>query len=97
MLMSDSIGNTTSHTDQTFQAENTTETQVGTPNEINLNGQHYRTVNMAVLYTHPHTHTSCNDALVDRGANVAIFGSDVCVKFTTSRSVDIHGIDPDYK
>ena len=61
--------------------------------KIILNGKKYRAVNLAkTVYYHSHVSKQCG-ALVDRGANGGICGSDVRVIARTGRTVDIQGID----
>ena len=62
-------------------------------NEIVLNGQRYCAINLAkTVYCHSRVRKQCG-ALVDRGANGGICGSDVRVIARTGRTVDIQGID----
>jgi hypothetical protein len=69
--------------------------QTKPPQEVNLNGIVYRQVNMAhTTYSISSSHITGNKgALVDRGANGGIAGSDVRVINKTGKSVDIQGID----
>ena len=48
---------------------------------------------MAITYRHSQARTKSNGALVDRRANGGIYGSDVRIQLTTSRTVDVQGID----
>ena len=87
--MLDSLGTSTSHTYQNIEAANTASPHARTQKDIAIDGQRYRMVIMAFTYAHSQAHTSRNGAPVDRGTNGRIFGSDVRINLTTSRSVDI--------
>ena len=63
--------------------------------EVNINGVRYRQVNFVnIQYTVTNSQTHIKrGALVDRGANGGIAGSDVRLIAKTNRHVDIQGID----
>jgi len=65
------------------------------PHEFNIDGKTYRQVNAtSITYTISACSANQNrEALVDRGANGGIAGSDVRVINRTGRQVDIQGID----
>ena len=69
------------------------QSQKSTPKEVTIDGKRYREVHMAKsLYCFSHVRDS-RGALVDRGANGGICGSDVRIIHKTGRKVDVQGID----
>lgn len=71
----------------------TTQNEVKTPQEINLNGVTYCEANMVTIYSYSANSTTNGGALIDRVANGGITGDNVHIIAKTRQQVDIQGID----